>query len=109
ADSCDRRVLVRETAKRNIHVIVEPPMSTATSSREQELLDRIASLEESLNKSVHELDVVSRRLSIGQRILDTRRSKASKIERCFISRYITTVRILKFSVFTETPSKAFSE
>ncbi|CAG8538386.1 3011_t:CDS:2 [Funneliformis caledonium] len=28
-------------------------MSTATSSREQELLDRIASLGESLNKSVH--------------------------------------------------------
>src|ERR1051326_44768 len=35
--------------KRNIHVIIEPPESTATSSREQELLDRIASLEESLN------------------------------------------------------------
>src|SRR2546423_12201230 len=40
-------------AKRHIHVLVEPPASTATSSREQELLDRIASLEESLNKSVH--------------------------------------------------------
>ena len=39
--------------KRNIHVIVEPPESTATSSREQELLDRIASLEETLKKSVY--------------------------------------------------------
>jgi hypothetical protein len=38
--------------KRNIHVIVEPPESTATTSnREQELLDRISSLEEALNKS----------------------------------------------------------
>src|ERR1044072_1698352 len=37
----------------HIHVLVEPPETTATSSREQELLDRIASLEESLNKSVH--------------------------------------------------------
>ncbi|PKK63104.1 hypothetical protein RhiirC2_855241 [Rhizophagus irregularis] len=42
----------------HIHVIVEPPVSSATSSREQELLDRIASLEESLNKSVHAFDVV---------------------------------------------------
>ena len=39
--------------KKHIHVLVEPLASTATSSREQELLDRIASLEESLNKSVH--------------------------------------------------------
>jgi hypothetical protein len=39
--------------KKHIHVIVEPPVSTATSSREQELLDRITSLEESLNKSVY--------------------------------------------------------
>ena len=38
-------------AEEHIHVLVEPPASTATSSREQELLDRIASLEESLNKS----------------------------------------------------------
>jgi len=38
--------------KRHIHVIVSPP-ETATSSREQELLDRIALLEESLNKSVY--------------------------------------------------------
>lgn len=33
-------------------LIIEPPVSTAISSREQELLDRIALLEESLNKSV---------------------------------------------------------
>ncbi|CAI2191241.1 7858_t:CDS:2, partial [Funneliformis geosporum] len=44
--------------KRNIHVIVEPPETIATSSREQELLDRIASLEASLNKSVYEFDVI---------------------------------------------------
>jgi hypothetical protein len=41
-------------AEEHIHVLVEPPASTtATSSREQELLERIAVLEESLNKSVH--------------------------------------------------------
>src|ERR1051325_9690413 len=34
--------------QKHIHVIVEPPVSIATSSREQELLDRITSLEESL-------------------------------------------------------------
>jgi len=37
-----------------IHVLVEPPESTTTSSQEvKELLDRIASLEASLNKSEH--------------------------------------------------------
>ncbi|EXX60220.1 hypothetical protein GLOIN_2v1883277 [Rhizophagus irregularis DAOM 181602=DAOM 197198] len=40
--------------------LVELPLSTATSSREQELLDRIASLEASLNKSVYEFDVIVR-------------------------------------------------
>jgi hypothetical protein len=42
-------------AEEHIHVIVSPPeaSTTATSTREQELLDRIASLEESLNKSTH--------------------------------------------------------
>ena len=39
--------------KRHIHVIVEPPVQIASSSREQELLNRIASLEASINKSVH--------------------------------------------------------
>jgi len=39
--------------KRNIHVIVEPPETTTTSSREQELLDQVASLQALLNKSVH--------------------------------------------------------
>jgi hypothetical protein len=37
----------------HIHVLVEPLVSTATSSREQELLDRIASLKKSLNKSIY--------------------------------------------------------
>jgi hypothetical protein len=41
-------------AEEHIHVLVEPPASTtASSSREQELLKRIAELESSLNKSVH--------------------------------------------------------
>ncbi|CAB4440900.1 unnamed protein product [Rhizophagus irregularis] len=39
--------------KKHIHVLVEPPASTATSSHEQELLDRISVLEKSLSKSVH--------------------------------------------------------
>ena len=39
--------------KRNIHVIVEPPESTTTSSREQELLDELTSLRALINKSVH--------------------------------------------------------
>ena len=38
-------------SKKHIHVIVSPPEANATSSREQELLDRISSLEEALNKS----------------------------------------------------------
>ena len=41
-------------AEEHIHVLVEPPESTATSSQEvKELLDRIATLEASLNKSEH--------------------------------------------------------
>ncbi|CAG8639264.1 4646_t:CDS:2 [Paraglomus brasilianum] len=43
-------------AEECIHVIVEPPVSTTASSREQELLDRIASLEASINKSVHDAE-----------------------------------------------------
>src|SRR5260364_409169 len=39
--------------KRHIHVIVEPPVSTTTSNREQELLDQLALLRTQLNKSVH--------------------------------------------------------
>src|SRR6266542_4798704 len=31
--------------KKNIHVLVSPPETTATSSREQELLDQVASLQ----------------------------------------------------------------
>ncbi|RGB36677.1 hypothetical protein C1646_666780 [Rhizophagus diaphanus] len=37
--------------KKHIHVLVEPPASNVASSREQELLDRIAALEEKLSKS----------------------------------------------------------
>ena len=37
----------------HIHVLVEPPVSTTASSREQELLDQVASLQALLNKSVH--------------------------------------------------------
>ena len=39
--------------KRNIHVIISPPETTATSSREQELLEEVASLRALINKSVH--------------------------------------------------------
>ncbi|PKK70554.1 hypothetical protein RhiirC2_849825 [Rhizophagus irregularis] len=48
-------------ATREIATIVErlePPVSTVTSSREQELLDQVASLQALLNKSVHVFDVV---------------------------------------------------
>ncbi|CAB4427692.1 unnamed protein product [Rhizophagus irregularis] len=44
--------------KRNIHVIVKPPESTATSSREQELLDQVTSLQALLNKSTYDFDVI---------------------------------------------------
>src|ERR1051325_8983416 len=47
----------------HIHVLVESPASTATSSREQELLEKVASLQELINKSAHgivEFDVVVR-------------------------------------------------
>ena len=37
----------------HIHVLVSPPESTTTSSREQELLVQVASLQALLNKSVH--------------------------------------------------------
>ncbi|PKY59598.1 hypothetical protein RhiirA4_482469 [Rhizophagus irregularis] len=39
--------------KKHIHVLVEPPVSTVTSSREQELLDELSALRALLNKSVH--------------------------------------------------------
>jgi hypothetical protein len=39
--------------KRHIHVLVESPVTTVTSSREQELLEEVASLQALLNKSVH--------------------------------------------------------
>ena len=40
-------------AEEHIHVLVEAPETTATSSREQELLDQVASLQALLNKSTH--------------------------------------------------------
>ncbi|CAB4413099.1 unnamed protein product [Rhizophagus irregularis] len=48
-------------ATREIATIVErlePPVSTVTSSREEELFDQVASLQALLNKSVHAFDVV---------------------------------------------------
>jgi hypothetical protein len=39
--------------KRHIHVLVEPPVSTASSSREQELLEEVASLRALIDKSVY--------------------------------------------------------
>ncbi|GBB92721.1 hypothetical protein RclHR1_20480003 [Rhizophagus clarus] len=44
--------------KRNIHVIVEPPESTTTSSEVLELREQLASLQALLNKSTHDFDVV---------------------------------------------------
>ncbi|CAG8568241.1 3767_t:CDS:2, partial [Paraglomus occultum] len=43
--------------KKHIHVLVEPP-ETATTSREQKLLEKVASLKEKLSKSTHDFDVV---------------------------------------------------
>ncbi|CAG8674417.1 1747_t:CDS:2, partial [Paraglomus brasilianum] len=43
--------------KRHIHVLVKPP-ETATSSREQELLEKVALLRAHFNKSVHEFNVI---------------------------------------------------
>jgi hypothetical protein len=37
----------------HIHVLVSPPESTTTSSRKQELLDQVASLQALLNKSTY--------------------------------------------------------
>jgi hypothetical protein len=37
----------------HIHVLVEPPENTATSSREQELLEQVTSFQALLNKSTH--------------------------------------------------------
>ncbi|CAB4438756.1 unnamed protein product [Rhizophagus irregularis] len=45
-------------AEECIHVLVEAPVSTATSSCEQELLDELISLKALLNKSVYDFDVV---------------------------------------------------
>src|SRR5436189_1090873 len=39
--------------KKHIHVIISPPEATTASSREQELLEEIASLKEKLSKSEH--------------------------------------------------------
>ena len=43
----------KKLPKRHIHVIVEPPVQIASSSREQELLDQLTLLRAQLNKSVH--------------------------------------------------------
>ncbi|RHZ43756.1 hypothetical protein Glove_856g5 [Diversispora epigaea] len=46
--------LSEKSPKRHIYVIIEPPMSTITSSREQELFDQLTSLQELFNKSVYD-------------------------------------------------------
>ncbi|GET57773.1 hypothetical protein GLOIN_2v1774909 [Rhizophagus irregularis DAOM 181602=DAOM 197198] len=48
-------IWIEKPPKRRIHVLVELSVLTASSSREQELLNRIASLKESLNKRVEVL------------------------------------------------------
>ncbi|PKY51328.1 hypothetical protein RhiirA4_468295 [Rhizophagus irregularis] len=52
-EKCDE--LIEKPPKRRIHVLVELSVLTVSSSREQELLNRIASLKESLNKRVEVL------------------------------------------------------
>ncbi|GBC13590.2 hypothetical protein GLOIN_2v1580557 [Rhizophagus irregularis DAOM 181602=DAOM 197198] len=50
---------IEKPPKKRIHVLVEPPESTTTSSQEvKELLDQVASLQALLNKSTHDFDVV---------------------------------------------------
>ncbi|PKY32177.1 hypothetical protein RhiirB3_531946 [Rhizophagus irregularis] len=44
--------------KKNIHVKVEPPVSTTASNEVLELREKLASLQALLNKSVHDFDVV---------------------------------------------------
>jgi len=52
------RYFSNSPAEECIHVIVVPPVSALTSNREQELLNQLASLQELLNKSVYEFDVI---------------------------------------------------
>jgi hypothetical protein len=48
----------------HIHVLVSPPEATTASSREQELLEQVASLQALLNKSTHGMyKIVGREIS----------------------------------------------
>ncbi|CAG8615287.1 1326_t:CDS:2 [Paraglomus occultum] len=108
-------------AEECIHVIVEPLVSTTTSSREQELLDRIASLEASINKSVHEFDVIvsPKRTKRFKWTVNIEHATLEALKDSIRAVYQTpalendgavfNVNNLKFTVFIETPSKAFSD
>ena len=62
--------------KRNIHVIVSPPEATTASSREQELLEEVASLKALLKKSTHGMYFF---LSLGKRNLQFMRSFTNQV------------------------------
>ncbi|PKB96624.1 hypothetical protein RhiirA5_434532, partial [Rhizophagus irregularis] len=122
--------------KKHIHVLVEPPASTATSAREQELLERISLLEKSLSKSVHGMyfcqeisGTVQSRKSLGYESLKltglwkafTNPVVALQHSTLFLKEHIRGVHKtpalendgaennLKSTVFIETPSKSFSD
>ncbi|CAG8622365.1 15077_t:CDS:2, partial [Funneliformis caledonium] len=103
----------------NIHVIVEPPESTTTSSREQELLKQVASLQALLNKSTYDFDVIVHpkrkwTSNIEHAILEGLKeyihnySPQSDQDLCKILRIFVSDKKLKFTVFIETPSKLFN-
>ncbi|PKK66638.1 hypothetical protein RhiirC2_784525 [Rhizophagus irregularis] len=136
--------------KKHIHVLVEPPASTASSNREQELLDRIALLEEKLSKSEYAFDVVvspkrTKSFKWTANVKDAtledlkeqireeynpatlendgavlkfvsndgkdteRHSPRNDQDFCKMLRQFVSKGISKFTVFIETPSKAFSD
>ncbi|GBC09786.1 hypothetical protein RclHR1_00910036 [Rhizophagus clarus] len=131
--------------KKHIHVIVEQPASTATSNREQELLEEVASLRALLKKSVAFDVVVSPKrtkgfkwtINIEQATLDGLKEHIRKMEKPpalendgavlnivndsgkysplndqdlrEMLQLFVSIKNLKFTVFIETPSKAFSD
>ncbi|RIA83419.1 hypothetical protein C1645_880515 [Glomus cerebriforme] len=101
-------------AEEHIHVIVSLSETTATSSREKELLDRIALLEASLNKSVAFDVVVSpKRTKSFKWIVNTEHATLDDLKEHIHLREMLQLFVsknnLKFTVFIETPSKAFSD
>ncbi|CAB4417144.1 unnamed protein product [Rhizophagus irregularis] len=97
----------------HIHVLVEPPVSTATSSHEQEF-EQVASLQALLNKSTHDVDVVvhpKRKQNKWTANIEHATLEGLKdyIHLREILRIFVSNKNLKFTVFIETPSKPFSD